>query len=64
MAFGSSPFHLTGQQWYSVMIKSPHNDRLRQQIGTIPSRPFALGATSFMLTGNEAISLIKHGHSA
>jgi len=46
---------------YSVMIKSPHKDRLRRQIGNILSRPFALGATSFMLTGNEAASLIKHG---
>jgi hypothetical protein len=46
---------------YSVMIKSPHKDRLRRQIGSILSRPFALGATSFMLTGNEAVSLIKHG---
>ncbi len=46
---------------YSVMIKSPHKDRLRKQIGTILSRPFALGATSFMLSGNEAVSLIKHG---
>jgi hypothetical protein len=49
---------------YSVMIKSPHKDRLRRQIGSILSRPFALGATSFMLTGNEAASLIKHGHPA
>jgi len=49
---------------YSVMIKSPHKDRLRQQIGSILSRPFALGATSFMLTGNEAAALIKHGHPA
>ena len=46
------------------MIKSPHKDRLRQQIGSILSRPFALGATSFMLTGSEAVSLIKHGQPA
>lgn len=46
---------------YSVMIKSPARDLLRQQIGHILSRPFALGATSFMLTSTEAQSLIKHG---
>jgi hypothetical protein len=46
---------------YSVMIKSPEKDRLRKQIGQILSRPFALGATSFMLTGQEASSLVRHG---
>jgi hypothetical protein len=46
------------------MIKSPHKDRLRRQIGNILSRSFALGAISFMLTGEEAASLIKHGHPA
>ena len=43
---------------YSVMIKSPAKDLLRRQIGQILSRPFALGATSFMLTGSEAASLV------
>ena len=46
---------------YSVMIKSPAKDLLRRQIGQILSRPFALGATSFMLTGSEAASLIERG---
>jgi hypothetical protein len=45
---------------YSVMIKSPAKDLLRRQIGQILSRPFALGATSFMLTGSEAVSLVGH----
>ena len=44
---------------YSVMIKSPAKDLLRRQIGTILGRGFALGATSFMLSGNEAISLVQ-----
>jgi len=43
---------------YSVMIKSPAKDLLRRQIGTILGRGFALGATSFMLSGSEAISLV------
>ena len=46
---------------YSVMIKSPAKDRLRQQIGQILSRSFALGTTSFMLTSSEATSLIGRG---
>ena len=46
---------------YSVMIKSPDKDRLRQQIGQILSRSFALGTTSFMLTSSEATSLIGRG---
>jgi hypothetical protein len=46
---------------YSVMIKSPAKDLLRRQIGQILSRPFALGATSFMLTGSEAASLVGRG---
>ena len=46
---------------YSVMIKSPNKDRLRQQIGQILSRSFALGTTSFMLTSSEATSLIGRG---
>ena len=46
---------------YSVMIKSPDKDRLRQQIGKILSRSFALGTTSFMLTGTEALALIERG---
>ena len=46
---------------YSVMIKSPAKDLLRRQIGQILSRPFALGATSFMLTGSEAASLVELG---
>jgi hypothetical protein len=48
---------------YSVMIKSPAKDLLRRQIGQILSRPFALGATSFMLTGSEAASLVERGHA-
>ena len=48
---------------YSVMIKSPAKDLLRRQIGQILSRPFALGATSFMLTGSEAVSLVGHGQN-
>ena len=47
---------------YSVMIKSPDKDRLRQQIGQLLSRSFALGTTSFMLTSSEATSLIGRGH--
>jgi hypothetical protein len=43
---------------YSVMIKSPAKDLLRRRIGTILGRGFALGATSFMLSGSEAISLV------
>ena len=46
---------------YSVMIKSPNKDRLRQQIGQILSRSFALGTTSIMLTSSEATSLIGRG---
>ena len=46
---------------YSVMIKSPDKDRLRQQIGQLLSRSFALGTTSFMLTSSEATSLIGRG---
>lgn len=46
---------------YSVMIKSPDKDRVRQQIGQILSRSFALGTTSFMLTSSEAIALIQRG---
>jgi len=46
---------------YSVMIKSPDKDLLRRQIGQILARPFALGATSFMLTGSEAASLVGRG---
>jgi hypothetical protein len=45
---------------YSVVIKSPSRDLLRQRIGHILTRRFALGATSFMLTGSEAVSLLKH----
>ena len=44
---------------YSVMIKSPAKDLLRRQIGQILGRGFALGATSFMLSGAEALALIK-----
>ena len=46
---------------YSVMIKSPDKSLLRQQIGHILSRSFALGTTSFMLTSSEAISLLERG---
>ena len=46
---------------YSVMIKSSDKDRLRQQIGQILSRSFALGTTSFMLTGSEALALLERG---
>ena len=46
---------------YSVMIKSPDKDRLRQQIGQILSRSFALGTASFMLTGSEAVALLERG---
>jgi len=45
------------------MIKSPAKDLLRRQIGQILSRPFALGATSFMLTGSEAVSLVGHAQT-
>lgn len=48
---------------YSVMIKSPAKDLLRRQIGQILTRPFALGATSFMLTGGEALTLIEQWQS-
>ncbi len=44
---------------YSVMIKSPAKDLLRRQIGQILGRGFALGATSFMLSGAEALALVK-----
>jgi hypothetical protein len=43
---------------YSVMIKAAEKDLLRMRIGQIITRQFALGATSFMLTGSEAQSLI------
>jgi hypothetical protein len=46
---------------YSVMIKTVEKDPLRTRIGQILVRPFALGATSFMLSSSEAESLIKHG---
>jgi hypothetical protein len=54
------PLHLKPPM-YSVMIKSPSKDLLRRQIGQILSRPFALGATSFMLTASEASSLVERG---
>jgi hypothetical protein len=44
---------------YSIMIKSPAKDLLRRQIGQILGRGFALGATSFMLSGSEALTLVK-----
>ncbi|MEO8004942.1 MAG: hypothetical protein ABI771_08555 [Betaproteobacteria bacterium] len=46
---------------YSIMIKSPVRDLLRRQIGQLLDRGFALGATSFMLSGSEAVSLVKKG---
>lgn len=45
---------------YSVMIKAAEKDLLRMRIGKIITRQFALGATSFMLTGGEARTLIAH----
>lgn len=45
---------------YSVMIKAVEKDRLRTRISQIIPRDFALGASSFMLTTSEALSLLKH----
>ncbi|HVY06500.1 MAG TPA: hypothetical protein VHB46_11040 [Burkholderiales bacterium] len=44
---------------YSIMIKSPAKDLMRRQIGQLLGRNFALGATSFMISGSEAMSLVN-----
>lgn len=49
---------------YSVTLKSADKERLRQQIGRILSRPFALGTTSFMLSDSDAAALVRVGQSS
>jgi len=47
---------------YSVVILSAAKEPLRERLGSLLSRSFSLGVTSFMLDGNEAASLVEHHH--
>jgi len=44
---------------YAVVILSAAKEPLRQKLSQILSRGFSLGVSSFMLTGNEAVTLLK-----
>ena len=55
------PLHGGKPPMYAVVILSASKEPLRQKLSQILSRGFSLGVSSFMLTGNEAVTLLKRG---
>jgi len=53
------PLHGGKPPMYAVVILSASKEQLRQKMSQILSRGFSLGVSSFMLTGNEAVILLK-----
>jgi hypothetical protein len=53
------PLHGGKPPMYAVVILSASKEPLRQKLSSILSRGFSLGVSSFMLTGNEAVTLLK-----
>jgi hypothetical protein len=53
------PLHGGKPPMYAVVILSAAKEPLRQKLSQILSRGFSLGVSSFMLTGNEAVILLK-----
>jgi hypothetical protein len=53
------PLHGGKPPMYAVVILSASKEPLRQKLSEILSRGFSLGVSSFMLTGNEAVTLMK-----
>jgi len=53
------PLHGGKPPMYAVVILAAAKEPLRQKLSQILSRGFSLGVSSFMLTGNEAITLLK-----
>ena len=47
---------------YTVVILSGAKEPLRKKLAYTLSRSFSLGVSSFMLTGDEAVRLMKHCH--
>jgi hypothetical protein len=53
------PLHGGKPPMYAVVILSAGKEPLRQKLSQILTRGFSLGVSSFMLTGNEALTLLK-----
>jgi hypothetical protein len=53
------PLHGGKPPMYAVVILAASKEPLRQKLSQILSRGFSLGVSSFMLTGNEAVTLLK-----
>jgi len=52
------PLHGGKPPMYAVVILSAAKEPLRQKLSQILTRGFSLGVSSFMLTGNEAVTLV------
>ena len=56
------PLHGGQPPMYTVVILSGAKEPLRKKLAYTLSRSFSLGVSSFMLTGDEAVRLMKHCH--
>ena len=53
------PLHGGKPPMYAVVMLSASKEPLRQKLSQILTRSFSLGVSSFMLNGNEAVTLVE-----